>query len=53
VLKFVEDNWSTGRIGDSSFDATAGTITNMLDFTNPQKRKVLLNTDGSVASKTK
>ncbi|MDQ1596939.1 MAG: phospholipase [Microbacteriaceae bacterium] len=53
VLKFVEDNWSTGRIGNSSFDATAGTITNMMDFTHPQKRKVLLNANGSVASKTK
>jgi len=23
VLKFIEDNWFTGRIGDSSFDTRA------------------------------
>jgi phospholipase C len=32
ILKFIEDNWGTGRIGDSSFDAKAGTLTNMFDF---------------------
>jgi phospholipase C len=34
VLKFIEDNWQLGRIGDQSFDARAGSIGNMLDF-NP------------------
>src|SRR2546423_3327193 len=32
ILKFIEDNWQTGRIGDSSFDAQAGDMTSMLDF---------------------
>ena len=32
VLRFIEDNWQTGRIGDFSFDAKAGSITNMLTF---------------------
>jgi phospholipase C len=32
ILKFIEDNWKTGRIGDSSFDATAGSVTGMFDF---------------------
>lgn len=26
------DNWQTGRIGDSSFDALAGDISGMFDF---------------------
>ena len=35
VLKFIEDNWQLGRIGDQSFDARAGSIGNMFDF-NPR-----------------
>src|SRR5262249_20806277 len=31
VLRFIEDNWDLGRIGDQSFDALAGPITNMFD----------------------
>jgi phospholipase C len=34
VLRFIEDNWLSGqRVGQGSFDAIAGTITNMFDFT--------------------
>jgi phospholipase C len=32
ILRFVEDNWGTGRIGDSSFDAKAGSLANLFDF---------------------
>ena len=32
VLRFIEDNWSTGRIGGGSYDALAGPITNMFEF---------------------
>ncbi len=32
ILRFIEDNWSTGRIGGGSFDAIAGTLENMFDF---------------------
>jgi phospholipase C len=32
ILRFVEDNWNLGRIGDQSFDAKAGTLANMFDF---------------------
>ncbi|MGW3627746.1 phospholipase C [Streptomyces sp. NPDC000880] len=32
ILKFIEDNWGTGRIGNSSFDQLAGSLNNMLDF---------------------
>ncbi|KIF66524.1 phospholipase C [Streptomyces sp. AcH 505] len=50
VLKFVEDNWHTRRIGDHSFDTRAGSLENMFDFDRPNGRQVLLNQDGSVAS---
>jgi phospholipase C len=36
VLKFIEDNWSLGRIGGNSLDTKAGTLTSMFDF-NPKK----------------
>jgi phospholipase C len=32
ILRFIEDNWKLGRIGDSSFDALAGSLLNMFDF---------------------
>ncbi|MEU6171434.1 alkaline phosphatase family protein [Streptantibioticus parmotrematis] len=50
ITKFIEDNWSTGRIGDASFDQRAGSLSGMFDFRRPNDRQVLLNSDGSVAS---
>jgi phospholipase C len=32
ILRFIEDNWALGRIGDSSFDDKAGTLAGMFDF---------------------
>jgi phospholipase C len=32
ILRFIEDNWQLGRIGDQSFDALAGPILNLFDF---------------------
>jgi phospholipase C len=32
VLRFIEDNWQLGRIGDQSADAHAGPVGNMLDL---------------------
>ncbi len=53
ILRFIEDNWQTGRIGNQSFDAIAGPLLNMFDFrTEPQfdldrngglDRKLILN----------
>jgi phospholipase C len=34
ILRFVEDNWSLGRIGDQSFDSKAGSLTSMFDFSS-------------------
>src|SRR3954452_6762917 len=43
ILRFVEDNWGLGRIGDASFDARAGTLYNMFDFGHPQPGKLTLD----------
>src|SRR4051812_24135845 len=32
VLRFIEDNWNLGRIGDQSFDEGSGTLMNLFDF---------------------
>ncbi|MGC2572530.1 MAG: hypothetical protein WA364_13545, partial [Candidatus Nitrosopolaris sp.] len=32
ILRFIEDNWSLGRIGNQSFDSKAGSLANMFDF---------------------
>ncbi|MFC5501801.1 phospholipase C [Lysinimonas soli] len=34
VLRFIEDNWKTGRIGNGSYDSLAGSITGMFDFSS-------------------
>jgi phospholipase C len=43
ILKFIEDNWNLGRIGNQSFDEKAGSLLNMFDFTqgNPSRRLIL------------
>ena len=45
ILRFIEDNWRTGRIGGGSFDVDAGPLTNMLDFNRHADggRKLLLD----------
>lgn len=44
VLRFIEDNWGTGRIGGGSFDQIAGSLLNMFDFTQHHGgRQLLLN----------
>ncbi|MDL9978110.1 phospholipase C [Microbacterium sp. ASV49] len=50
ILKFIEDNWKIGRVGDSSFDATAGSLNPMFEFGQASAPRVLLNADGSVQS---
>lgn len=35
IIRFIEDNWLSGeRIGSGSFDALAGQVNNMFDFTH-------------------
>ena len=32
MLRFIENNWLTGRIGDASFDTRAGSLGGLFDF---------------------
>jgi phospholipase C len=53
VTRFIEDNWNLGRLGDQSFDALAGSLTGMFDFTNAPRpgRQLQLDPDaGTVVS---
>ncbi len=34
ILRFVEENWGLGRIGDQSFDEKAGSLNGMFDFSH-------------------
>jgi phospholipase C len=43
ILRFIEDNWNLGRIGNQSFDALAGPLTNLFDFTGDQADRLFLN----------
>jgi phospholipase C len=44
ILRFIEDNWLNGqRIGQGSFDAIAGSINNMFDFTQTPNAKLILS----------
>ena len=36
ILRFIEDNWGLGRIGNQSFDALAGSLNNMFDFSRAE-----------------
>jgi phospholipase C len=42
ILRFVEDNWNLGQIGDQSFDAKAGSIDGMFNFAAKPDTKALL-----------
>jgi len=43
-LRFIEDNWDLGRIGDQSYDALAGTLHHMLDFRHgPHPHRLFLD----------
>jgi phospholipase C len=53
ILRFIEDNWNLGRIGNQSFDSKAGSLMNMFNF-NGDKRvaeKVFLNAATGLISK--
>ncbi len=52
ILRFIEDNWKLGRLGNQSYDAMSGTIDNMFDFSGSTRApKVFLNPkNGEVTS---
>jgi phospholipase C len=44
ILQFVENNWKTGRIGNGSFDATAGSLNGLFNFDDRDaSNRVILN----------
>ena len=43
VLRFIEDNWSLGRLGGGSFDARAGSLLPLFDFGGRRAPKLLLD----------
>jgi phospholipase C len=44
ILRFIEDNWLGGqRIGDASFDALAGSLDGLLDFTRLHPQPLYLD----------
>jgi phospholipase C len=43
VLRFIEDNWGLGRIGDQSFDERAGSLSGLFDFRAPRAGKLFLD----------
>jgi phospholipase C len=53
VLRFIEDNWSLGRLGNQSFDALAGSLDGLFDFTDTPRagRELILDdTSGTVVT---
>ena len=49
ILRFIEDNWNLGRIGDQSFDALAGSVLNMFNFNGPAAPKLFLDSGTGLA----
>ncbi len=44
ILRFIEDNWNLGRIGNGSTDAITGTLNNLFDFSaGPSNHRVILD----------
>jgi phospholipase C len=43
ITRFIEDNWLHGtRIGNGSFDASAGLLTGLFDFAHPDNQALML-----------
>jgi phospholipase C len=47
ILRFVEDNWQLGRIGNFSFDSKAGSLDGLFDFTGTTDRNKLFLDPGT------
>ncbi len=43
IIRFIEDNWSLGRIGDHSFDAKAGPLDGLFDFAAARAAATMLD----------
>jgi phospholipase C len=48
VTRFIEDNWGLGRLGGQSFDALAGSLDGLFDFTDtPRSGRELILDDST------
>lgn len=43
ILRFIEDNWQLGRIGNQSFDTKAGSLNGMFEFRHPHAARLFLD----------
>jgi phospholipase C len=43
ILRFIEDNWQLGRIGEGSADEAAGSLLEMFDFGKPRSVQLILD----------
>jgi phospholipase C len=43
ILRFIEDNWELGRIGNQSFDERAGSLNNMFNFHHARDLRLILD----------
>jgi phospholipase C len=48
ILRFIEDNWKVGRIGDFSFDTRGASIKHLFDFKQLRTIQLLLKQNGAV-----
>jgi phospholipase C len=50
IIRFIEDNWNLGHIGNQSFDVKAGSLLNMFNFaTNHYAAKLFLDNSTGLA----
>jgi phospholipase C len=42
ILRFIEDNWDLGRIGNGSTDAIAGILNGIFDFDQERRNHKLI-----------
>jgi phospholipase C len=47
ILRFIEDNWELGRIGNGSLDEKAGTLTGFFDFDEKAANQKLILDPGT------
>jgi phospholipase C len=43
ILRFIEDNWSLGRMGNGSADGLSGSLDSMFDFSHHNDGRLLLD----------
>lgn len=53
ILRFIEDNWGLGEIGDFSFDALASSLDEFFDFSNPRYKPFILDPNSGCVVKKK